>query len=92
MTGVNEPAPKTWSTVCELTNRAMEAMVEIEQTLISAGDDRLTPLEFRTLLWVRCSLASLYGVRADETMNGADEVEDLLAAMDGEWMDRLLLE
>lgn len=81
---------KKWSSVCELTNAAMDALLEVEQTLMAADADRLTPVEFRTLLWVRCSLASLYGVRADETMIGAESLAHLFPALSGDWVDELV--
>lgn len=47
----------------------MEALVDVERALIAEdGDGLLTPYEFRTLIWVRCSLATLYGIRADESV------------------------
>lgn len=65
---MNEGRIKPWNNVCDLTTSAMNALVDVEQTLIGIDGDRLTPHEFRALMWVRCSLASLYGIRADEAV------------------------
>ncbi|HMC38600.1 MAG TPA: hypothetical protein VKI19_02995 [Acidimicrobiales bacterium] len=81
--------PKRWSTVCELTNGAMDALADVEQSLIAVDSGGLTPLEFRTLMWVRCSLATLYGVRTDETVSEAVAFVDSLG---GDWVEALLAE
>ncbi len=65
---MNDPSIKPWNTVCDLTSSAMNALVDVEQALIGVDRDGLTAHEFRALLWVRCSLASLYGIRADEAV------------------------
>lgn len=65
---MNEGSIKPWNTVCDLTTSAMNALADVEQALIGVDHDGLTPHEFRALLWVRCSLASLYGIRADEAV------------------------
>ena len=83
---MTEYQPKTWSSVCSLTDVAMGALAEVEQTLMAIDGSSLTPLEFRTLLWVRCSLASLYGVRADELLADADSFAGML---DGDWVSSL---
>lgn len=54
---------------------------------MAADGSSLTPLEFRTLLWVRCSLASLYGVRADELLADADSFAGML---DVDWVGSLI--
>jgi hypothetical protein len=66
------PAKKRSGGVCDLTGAAMEALVGIEQALLKADGESLSPLEFRTLMWARCSLAALYGIRADEILAAAD--------------------
>lgn len=63
-----DSAAKQWTTVCQLTNPAMDALVEVEQALMAVDGAALTPFEFRALLWVRASLAFLYGVRVDESV------------------------
>ena len=83
---VTEFETKTWGTVCELTEAAMAALVTVEQSLMAVDGDSLTPLEFRTLLWVRCSLASLYGVRADDALSGPLA---LLESLDADWLSSL---
>ena len=40
----------------------------VATTLSEIDDADLTPVEWRTLLWSRCSLAALYGIRADEAL------------------------
>jgi hypothetical protein len=77
---VNDPGVKQWTTICQLTDPAMDALVEVERFLMAMDGDKLTPHEFRALLWVRCSLACLYGLRADEAM------------VDVDWFDSLLLD
>jgi hypothetical protein len=84
---VNDPASKQWTTVCHLTTTAMEALLQVEQELLALGDD-LRPLEFRTLLWVRCSLALLYGIRVDEALDDAAQ-SDIRAMLDQAWLDSL---
>lgn len=66
---MTDPSTKSWTSICNLTGAAMDALVEIEQSLMEADD--LGPLEFRALVWVRCTLATLYGIRADETIDEA---------------------
>lgn len=88
--GVSEYPEKRWSSVCELTGAAMDALVQVEQALVPFGTADLTPLEFRTLLWVRCSLASLYGIRADETVCDAAGLAELLPPLDSSWVAALL--
>ena len=84
---MTEYEPKTWSSVCALTDVAMDALADLEQTLMAVDGSSLTPLEFRTLLWVRCSLASLYGVRADELLADAESFAGIL---DGDWVSSLV--
>lgn len=84
------PPPKTWGSVCELTGQAMDALAAIEESLMPHGSDGLSPLEFRTLLWVRCTLASLYGIRADETVCDAAEMDELMPPIDSSWVTALL--
>ena len=86
---VTENEPKTWNSVCELTDVAMDALADVEQTLMAVDGSSLTPLEFRTLMWVRCSLASLYGVRADELLADADTFAGVL---DGDWLKSLIID
>lgn len=83
--GVTEPEPRAWRSICALTDDAMDNLVAVETALMAVAPDSLTPLEFRTLMWVRCSLASLYGLRADDAMAGDWEAE-----LDGQWMVRVL--
>ena len=64
-----DSAAKHWTTVCQLTDPAMDALLAVEQALMALDDTQVTPIEFRALLWVRASLAFLYGVRADESMS-----------------------
>jgi hypothetical protein len=89
---VNDNGVKQWTTICQLTNPAMDALVVVEQALMAVDSSDLTPLEFRALMWVRCSLASLYGVRADEIVSDAALLEDLLATSDRGWSDELSLD
>jgi hypothetical protein len=77
---VTDPSTKNWTTICHLTGSAMDALVEIEQDLMDADD--LGPLEFRTLVWARCTLATLYGIRADEAIDEA-AVSALGVQLDG---------
>jgi hypothetical protein len=84
---VTEYEPKSWGSVCALTDVAMYALADVEQTIMAVDGRSLTPLEFRTLLWVRCSLASLYGVRADEMLS---DVESLAGVLDGDWVGSLI--
>lgn len=74
---MDHPAIKPWNTACELTNTAMDALVDVEQALMALDVDGMTPYEFRTLLWVRCSLATLYGIRADEAVGDAASLVQL---------------
>jgi hypothetical protein len=82
--------PKSWGSICELTAPAMDALAAIEQSLMPRGSDGLSPLEFRTLLWVRCTLASLYGIRADETVCDAADMDELMSPIDSSWVTALL--
>ena len=84
---VTKYEPKTWNSVCELTDVAMDALADVEQTLMAVDASSLTPLEFRTLMWVRCSLASLYGVRADELLADA---ESFTAVLEADWLASLI--
>lgn len=84
------PLTKNWSSVCELTAPAMDALAAVEQAVMPLGTDGLSPLEFRTLLWARCALASLYGIRADETVTDAAGMDDLLPPVDASWVTALL--
>ena len=68
----------------------MDALAAVEQALMPLGSDGLSPLEFRTLLWARCALASLYGIRADETVSDASTMEDLLPSIDDSWVTALI--
>ena len=81
------PATKQWTTVCHLTTEAMDALGRVEESLIAVEDQDLSPLEFRTLMWARCSLATLYGIRADETVDGAS-LSELQAMLDAAWSER----
>ena len=65
---MTDAVPKNWSTVCELTGGAMDALADVERRLLAVDYDSLDPLEFRALLWAKCSLATLYGIRADESL------------------------
>jgi hypothetical protein len=86
---VTDHEPKTWNSICELTDVAMDALAAVEQTLMAVDGSSLTPLEFRTLMWVRCSLASLYGVRADELLADAD---CLAGVLEGDWLKSLAVD
>jgi hypothetical protein len=86
---VDETATNDRSTVCGLTDRAMDALIDVERALGAVDGNPLSPLEFRTLLWAKCSLATLYGIRADETMAGTSRLVEVL---DGDWMASLLAE
>lgn len=81
--------PTNRRSICELTGEAMDALAAVEAALMPLDADGLTPLEFRTLLWARCSLASLYGIRADETVCDAAGI-DLLPPVDSSWVTALL--
>ncbi len=85
---MTNPPTKNWTNICELTGQAMDALVEIEQALSSVDGATLDPLEFRILLWARCSLATLYGIRSDETVNEAAFAE-LRAQLADIWADPL---
>lgn len=53
--------------MCSLTETAMQALCDVAAALQSIDDEgELTPFELRTLMWSRCSLAALYGIRVDE--------------------------
>lgn len=65
---VTDGNAKQWTTVCQLTDPAMYALVDVEQELMSKDVADLSPLEFRAMVWARASLAFLYGVRADEAV------------------------
>jgi hypothetical protein len=67
----------------------MDALLAVEQALMPLGEG-LSPLEFRTLLWARCALASLYGIRADETVGDAAAMDDLMPPIDASWVAALL--
>jgi hypothetical protein len=86
---VTDRTPKHWSTVCELTDAVMEALTDVEQALVSVDGDSLDPLEFRALLWAKCSLATLYGMRAEEATSDMSELVEML---DGDWMISLLVD
>lgn len=83
---MTDPSTKTWNSICNLTGPAMDALVEIEQSLMEADD--LGPLDFRTLVWVRCTLATLYGIRADEAIDEA-AFSDLRIQLADLWVDPL---
>jgi hypothetical protein len=68
----------------------MDALVAVESALMPSSPDNLSPLEFRALLWVRCSLASLYGIRADETVADAAYIPELMPDLDESWITALL--
>lgn len=68
----------------------MDALVAVEAALMPLAPDNLSPLEFRTLLWARCSLASLYGIRADETVADAAYIAELMPDLDESWVTALL--
>ncbi|MDA8043717.1 MAG: hypothetical protein M0Z30_00520 [Actinomycetota bacterium] len=85
---MTEPSTKTWTSICLLTNQAMDALVEIEQGLMAVDDQTLGPLEFRTLVWARCTLATLYGIRADETIDEA-ALSDLRRQLEDVWSGSL---
>lgn len=87
---MTHPPAKEWNSICDLTGAAMDALTAVEQALMPLGTDGLTPLEFRTLLWARCSLASLYGIRADETVSDAASIGDLMPPVDSSWVTALL--
>ena len=49
----------------ELTDRAYEALTEVALQLGERDEESMTPLEWRTYLWARASLAVLCGIRVD---------------------------
>lgn len=65
----NEPARPT---MCELTETAMRSLNQVAAHLQTVGEAELSALELRTLLWSRCSLAALYGIRVDESLAALD--------------------
>lgn len=91
---MSQQPEKHWTSICELTGAAMDALVQVEQALVpfgtTDGTAELSPLEFRALLWARCALASLYGIRADETVSDAATVTDLMPPLDTSWVTALL--
>ena len=46
----------------------MQALTRVADALDGVDGRDLSPIELRTLMWSRCSLAALYGIRADEAM------------------------
>lgn len=54
--------------MCELTEAAMQELTRVADALDAVAGRELSPIELRTLMWSRCSLAALYGIRADEAM------------------------
>lgn len=68
------------TSMCELTEAAMQALTRVADTLDALDYRDLSPIELRTLMWSRCSLAALYGIRADEAMGdiSALDLESLL--------------
>ena len=56
--------------MCELTEAAMLSLSKVADHLQSVAEADLSVLELRTLMWSRCSLAALYGIRVDETLAG----------------------
>lgn len=61
--------------MCELTETAMRSLTEVAAHLQTVEEAELSGLELRTLLWSRCSLAALYGIRVDESLTGLDSCE-----------------
>lgn len=51
--------------MCELTDNAMNALIQVAERL-DVNQSELSAIELRTLMWARCSLAALYGIRIDE--------------------------
>lgn len=62
--------------MCELTDAAMLSLSRVADHLQAVDEHELSALELRTLLWSRCSLAALYGIRVDEVL-GDRQVPDL---------------
>lgn len=62
-------------TMCELTEAAMRSLTQVASHLQNSAEAELSALELRTLLWSRCSLAALYGIRVDESLGGLDSPE-----------------
>ena len=62
--------------MCELTETAMLSLLEVAGRLEGVREQDLTALQLRTLLWSRCALAALYGIRIDEAMERAVRVGD----------------
>lgn len=69
----NRPAAPP--SVCALTEEAMSALSEIAAGLEERGADALSEIELRTLIWARCSLAALYGIRVDDTLKDVDTAD-----------------
>jgi hypothetical protein len=55
--------------MCDLTETAMSSLAEVAARLEIRGMDDLSEIELRTLIWARCSLAALYGIRVDAMMD-----------------------
>ena len=58
----------------------MQALTTVADSLDSVDYRTLSPIQLRTLMWSRCSLAALYGIRADEAMGdiSATDLDSLL--------------
>lgn len=56
--------------MCELTEAAMLSLLEVAGHLQQVEEGELTGLQLRTLMWARCALAALYGIRIDEAAEG----------------------
>ena len=77
---MTETPTKHWTSICNLTGQAMDSLVLVEQALVKVDSASLGPLEFRTLVWARCALATLFGIRADEAVNDS-VLSELLAQL-----------
>ena len=83
---VTDPTAERVTSMCHLTACAMGALGQVEKVLMSTGSENLSPIEFRTLLWARCALAALYGIRADESVSDPT-LSDIRAMLDVAWRD-----
>lgn len=61
--------------MCELTEAAMQALTRVADSLDVVDYTELSAIQLRTLMWSRCSLAALYGIRADEAMGDISALE-----------------
>lgn len=53
----------------------MYALAEVAARLQRPDPEDLSEIQLRALIWARCSLAALYGIRIDDVMAGVSTVE-----------------